>query len=348
MFIRLDAIGDFLIVLPYFKEIKKDYNNSDNYLILVGNKLWKDLGEYFLKDIFDQFIWIDRKDYKNNLFYRVRLNLNLLRINAGEVIDSTYSRDYIYNDSITRAISANIKIGWVGDNSGFFTILSRISEKWYTELVSNINSQLETEKHSHFFNYVLKKNINPNFKIYAKVGDILKYNLPEKYCVIAPSAFWSGKEWETNKFAECADYINQKHNYAIVLIGSSSEHHKYDEIRKFAKSSYFINCIGKTNLLDMIEVIRNADLLITNDTSAVHVAALTDTNAICIIGGGHFGRFVPNHSIKNIKWLYSKMECFGCNWKCIYDIEKNQTVPCIANIKSVEIFGVIDDFLSCK
>lgn len=60
VFIRLDAIGDFLVLLPYLKELKKYYLNSDDSLILVGNAQWKELGEYFLKDTFARFIWINR------------------------------------------------------------------------------------------------------------------------------------------------------------------------------------------------------------------------------------------------------------------------------------------------
>ena len=346
VFIRLDAIGDFLVLLPYLKELKKYYLNSDDSLILVGNAQWKELGEYFLKDTFARFIWINRNKYKNNIYYRIKMNLRLSRITADKVIDSTYNRDYIYNDSVVRVISANSKIGWMGETVGVFPVLSRLSQKSYTELLERVDFSLEGDKQFHFFNHVLKMTMKPSYKINTRVADKSKYGLPKKYCVIVPGASWSSREWEIYKFAECADYINNKNNHAIVLIGSSSEYHKYDEIQKTAKTHNIINCIGKTNLLEMIEIIRNADLLITNETSAIHIAALTNTKTICIFGGGHFGRFVPNYNIKNIRWVYKRMECFGCNWKCIFDIEKDQSMPCIANIKPMEIFGTIDDLLS--
>jgi ADP-heptose:LPS heptosyltransferase len=346
VFIRLDAIGDFLLVLPYLKEIKKCFHHSDDVTILIGNILWKDLGEYFLRDTFARFIWIDRKKYKNNIYYRIKMNQCLSKISANKVMDSAYNRDYIYNDSVIRAISANRKIGWMGETVGVFPVLSRLSQKSYTELLENVDYPLEVDKQLHFFKHVLKMEINPSYKINSKVGDISKYGLPENYCVIVPGASWHGREWNIDKFAVCSDYINSKFDRVTVLIGSSSENSKYDKIKKTAKTQNIINCIGKTNLLDMIEIIRNADLLISNETSAIHIAALTDTKAICVFGGGHFGRFVPNHNIKHIRWVYKEMECFGCNWKCIFNIKKDQAVPCIANVMPVEMFRFIDDLLS--
>ena len=344
-FIRLDAIGDFMIILPYLKGIKKYYHDNDNFLILIGNKLWRELGEYFLTDMFNRFIWIDKTKYKNNIFYRIKMNLNLSRISADKVIDSTYYRDYIYNDSVVRSISADIKIGWTGGSVGMYPVLSRLSQKSYTELLDSVELPLEADKLHYFFNHILKMDIDSSYRIDSKVGEKSKYGLPKNYCVIVPGASWSGREWESYKSAECADYIDQKYNRTIVLVGSIEEQYKYDEIKRIAKTNNIINCIGKTNLLDMIEIIRNADLLITNETSAIHMASLTNTKTICVFGGGHFGRFVPNYNKINIKWVYKKMECFGCNWKCIYDIENGHTMPCISNIKSTEIFGMIDELL---
>jgi hypothetical protein len=54
------------------------------------------------------------------------------------------------------------------------------------------------------------------------------------------------------------------------------------------------------------------------------------------VGGGHFGRFVPYPDLpgqtNNLKEVFHKMPCYGCNWKCIYPINEGEPAPCIANI----------------
>lgn len=40
-------------------------------------------------------------------------------------------------------------------------------------------------------------------------------------------------------------------------------------------------------------MLSNAVMLLSNDTSAIHIAAAVGTKTICITKGVHFGRFVP-------------------------------------------------------
>jgi ADP-heptose:LPS heptosyltransferase len=95
---------------------------------------------------------------------------------------------------------------------------------------------------------------------------------------------------------------------------------------------------GKTSLLDLVEVVRAATLVISNDSSPIHIAAGTVTPSVCILGGGHFGRFLPytteclNGPSAKITAVWHDMDCFGCSWKCKFKPEATQAVPCIATV----------------
>ena len=39
---------------------------------------------------------------------------------------------------------------------------------------------------------------------------------------------------------------------------------------------------------------------------------------VAIIGGGNYGRYLPYLESDRRIYLYHKMECFGCEWNCIY------------------------------
>ena len=97
------------------------------------------------------------------------------------------------------------------------------------------------------------------------------------------------------------------------------------------------NLAGKTSLQELISIIAGAHLLVGNETGAVHIAAAVSTSAICILGGGHFGRFLPyNLERPSDKPLpvavFHKMDCFECNWECKYDVVDGNAVACISNI----------------
>ena len=78
-----------------------------------------------------------------------------------------------------------------------------------------------------------------------------------------------------------------------------------DEVKWFS-------VVVKTNINELIEAIRDAEFLITNETSAVHIAESVTTKSFCILGGGHFGRFLPynKNQINSVqkfikKWIAS-------------------------------------------
>ena len=84
-------------------------------------------------------------------------------------------------------------------------------------------------------------------------------------------------------------------------------------------------------------MVSDAKFLIGNETSAIHIAAAVRTPSVCILGGGHFGRFIPYKLEKEPDGplpipVYYKMTCFNCNWNCIYPIKKGEPTPCIKDI----------------
>ena len=93
---------------------------------------------------------------------------------------------------------------------------------------------------------------------------------------------------------------------------------------------------GKTELTELSGLLSLSQLTISNDTGAVHLAAAIGTPMVCILGGGHFGRFVPYPKLSgqtnSLKVVYHKMPCYGCNWECIYPLKKNEPAPCITKI----------------
>ena len=55
-----------------------------------------------------------------------------------------------------------------------------------------------------------------------------------------------------------------------------------------------INLVGKTSLIELIAILNKGELLLSNETSAPHIAvALDRLNIFVIYNGNHFGRFIP-------------------------------------------------------
>lgn len=77
--------------------------------------------------------------------------------------------------------------------------------------------------------------------------------------------------------------------------------------------------------------------MIGNETGAVHIASALSTPSVCVVGGGHYGRFLPYKPEKKDgkhrqEIAISEMNCFGCNWFCSHQKSLESAYPCIANV----------------
>ena len=93
----------------------------------------------------------------------------------------------------------------------------------------------------------------------------------------------------------------------------------------------------------MIEIIRGASLLVANDSASIHIAAATGTRSVCILGGGHFGRFLPYQPEFKVRGdqepiaVFHPMDCYGCRWRCQYSLGSHEAVPCISGVEVAQV-----------
>ena len=60
LFIRLDAIGDYVMFRNFIEILKKSDKYKNYNITLVGNSAWKNLSEELDKEYMDKFIWISK------------------------------------------------------------------------------------------------------------------------------------------------------------------------------------------------------------------------------------------------------------------------------------------------
>lgn len=252
------------------------------------------------------------------------------------MINPIYSRS-IASEGIALSINADWKITNSGDLSNINRIEQKISNSYYDEII-NITQKAKSEffYNNLFTNLLIGK--NQKIKLFKlKIFNEKEKSKIESYCIFFLGSSDIRKCWEIEKFLKIAEKIK----IPIILCGGKNEE-KIGE--KFLKNNFnknIINKIGKTSLYETAKIIKNAKFVLSNDTFAVHLATILRTKSIVILGGGHFGRFLPypkELENENDKFLpeviYKKMKCFNCNWRCKYD-----DIPwrCIKNIKVTNI-----------
>lgn len=127
--------------------------------------------------------------------------------------------------------------------------------------------------------------------------------------VIHPGANFKSHEWINERYIPVIDYLYKKYAASIILTGSEKDK-KITQSIVTNSNVPILDLSGSTTISEFFSVINNADLVISVDTSAMHVAAAFNKPTIAIFGNGHPKIWYPftkkrvvlfkNYSTKNI------------------------------------------------
>lgn len=366
--IKTDTIGDFVLfsaILPYFKKLYPQHK-----IVLIGDAVWQELAEWLQQNrilggtanYFDELVPINGKFYNRNPLYYYKI-LKTLRLSSPEiVIQPTFSRTQ-KGDELVLISREAFKIGYDGDLSNIKKWKKEINDKKYDRLINNPSLTIETGRNKHFLNevagYKLLSSGLPGWKLNEKLlsegKDFLSQfgvNLVKPIIVIFPSASHKIRCWPVSNFAFLLLKLFQhKPSLQFVLIGGPRDEKICSQIAGEKKMSNLpiFNICGRTKLSELAEILALARLYIGNETGVLHMASAIGISTICLLGGGHYGRFFPypgwKKGAENTAMIH-KMDCFNCNWKCRYKIRENKAVPCVQNIKVEEVYNQTIKLLS--
>ena len=102
----------------------------------------------------------------------------------------------------------------------------------------------------------------------------------KKVVTIAPGSKWFTKKWPLEYFNTLIEKLGKRDDIVMVLIGGRDE-----LLLNIKETKNTVNLIGKTNLLEVAEVARRSDIVLTNDSSPIHIAsAWPETHIVAIFG----------------------------------------------------------------
>ncbi len=94
----------------------------------------------------------------------------------------------------------------------------------------------------------------------------------DRYAVVIPGSAQTSKCWPGERFAALVDRLASEHGLAVAATGGGSENGMIETIRSLAKHPP-ANLANQTSLPTLVEVLRGAKLVVSNDTGPGHIAA---------------------------------------------------------------------------
>ncbi|HUA38601.1 MAG TPA: lipopolysaccharide heptosyltransferase II [Candidatus Sulfopaludibacter sp.] len=131
-----------------------------------------------------------------------------------------------------------------------------------------------------------------------------------KWIAIQPGARWPNKRWPVEYFAELVRFLSRKFpGFRFAILGGE-EDRPLGETIACVETQRCLNLCGQTSLLEMVEWLRLCDLMITNDTGPMHVAAALGKPLIALFGPTEPRRTGPYGQLNNV--LRIDLPCSPC------------------------------------
>jgi len=112
------------------------------------------------------------------------------------------------------------------------------------------------------------------------------------YAVLIPGSAHSDKCWPSERFAAVADKISDRFGLSVIAVGTAGESRLVDDINAGAKVNVK-NLAGRTDAPVLISLLRNAKIVISNDTGPGHIAAALKVPLVIIYGRSNPVRVGP-------------------------------------------------------
>jgi len=243
---------------------------------------------------------------------------------------------YLRSSLLGKITGAPTRIGY--DNaSGSFLLTKKIKYDKTKHEVEKILSFVELEN----FNDTTLS-LYPSIIEKEKVNKIWKENNLEdkKIILIAPGSKWFTKRWPLENFNTLLKKLIKNPNYRVVLIGGKEE-----SMFNVYTNKNIVNLMGKTSLLDVAEICSRSDLIVTNDSSPIHIAsAFENIHIIAIFGAttkelGFFPWSKNSEVLEN-----NDLECRPCGLHGGEKCPKGH-FKCMLDIKPEIVYERIEEYL---
>jgi len=107
---------------------------------------------------------------------------------------------------------------------------------------------------------------------------------PGRWVILQPGARWDTKQWPAPHFADVVRQLAARHeDLSFAVLGSRADKELARQILP-AAGDRCLDLTGRTTLAEMVEWIRLSNLVITNDTGPMHVAAALRKPLVAIFG----------------------------------------------------------------
>lgn len=160
---------------------------------------------------------------------------------------------------------------------------------------------------------------------------------PGRWVMVNPGARWLNKRWPAERYRELVRQITAAFPDIRIAILGGKEDAPLGAVVTQANPQRCLDLTGQTSLAEMIEWIRLAELVITNDSGPMHIAAALRKPVVAIFGPTEPRRTGPYQQIEHA--IRVPLPCSPClKSTCAND----QRLECLHAIQPAAVFTQVE------
>lgn len=330
LLINFNYLGDVLLTTPAIKALREAYPNA-----LLVSLVGKNAKEVLLNNPYLDKIILREKGTK---FF-----LNLLKT----IKEYKFDLAILFQDTLESALLTWLakipqRIGYKKEGGQFFltTSIKKNTPEHKHAVISHLSliSKLgiNLEKCSKKMEIFLDKEDIENAEDLLKKENI---NFKSKLIALCPFTNRESKQWSLESFAAIGDFLIQKYNAQVIIVGHSKDIPSSEKILKLMKEKG-INLVGKTTIKELAYIFEKCQLVITGDSFPMHLATTIEHLTVISLFGSTDPEEVAPYENKHITF-YKKLKCSPCKKnKCKYKTNKCMEEITVDEMKK-SIFNIL-------
>lgn len=330
IFINYGGMGDCILTLPLINNLSKKYN-----LIVLLEKKLSQLEHLTSSNV--ELIYYDKEQIFSTLKNVAEKNKNYILIQQSPIFEFLVFHFILKRPPVIGYIFSQEQLSYLG-----------MAE--YHKPIKNLNKLLKYEEITSSIDKIFQCSNKTKYKSIKKENDLFSdFKLLENsYFILSPT---KNPRWEMG-FLEFIEYrnilikISKKSPLIPVVVGVKDDIDIIKKIIEYLPKEFnFVNLVGKTNILQLIELIKNSNFVLANDNGIQHLANFLDKKTLTL-----FNFSSPNvykwHN-ENSKYIFNPefdcMPCIGKNkgpfdnypFKCPWNVRCKKTINSSMVIKEL-------------
>jgi lipopolysaccharide heptosyltransferase I len=327
LIIKPSSLGDVVHSLPFLNVIRICFPKAEIHWVIAKGLEGLLEGHPMINKL-----WIINKDTWKKIKH-VNITINELRMLFKALKKEKFDlvvdlQGLLRSGILTAATGAPVKVGFKEAREG-----SRFFYTYKVEGERDIHAVDRYLKIAAFLECDITDIIFPFPLSFNSALSTQHSALSKDYAVIIPGARWKTKIWPYEHFGELSSMLPLD----TVIVGSKGDKDIAGKIVTFSKGKA-ISLAGKTDLKDLIEVIRDARFVVSNDSGPMHIAAALHIPVFAIFGPTdplRTGPYGEGHTI-----IKENISCAPCFKRTCSDIK------CMRAVSVEKVYETIMDKLN--